>query len=107
MDIFQAQAICEMAEARHQYNLGVLSMLGKRSLAEGYTAVSHTIAMLVEDRNKLIPDDAGMFDTLPDAAAAIQQRINEASARQAAAWAPIQEIIDQARAILGRQAVLP
>jgi len=100
MDKAQAQAICQMGESRHQYNQGVLSMLDKRRLADDHEAVCRTIAMLVEDRDRLIPDSASPLDPLSAEAEAIQKQIDEAVTRQAEAWAPIQAIIDEARAEL-------
>lgn len=103
MNKYQAEAISQMAPARHDYNRGVLAMLGKESLAGDHEMVCRTIEGLIAQRDALLPGPQSFDDLLadlPPEAAKIQSYIDDASARRNAAWAPIQAIINEALAAL-------
>lgn len=100
----QAQAISQMGEARHNYNLGVLAMLGKDRLAYEHEMICRTIDGLVFDRDAATPkseDLLGNLELTPETAK-IQAQIDEASALRNKAWEPIQDLIDEAREWLGK-----
>lgn len=102
MDIHRIDAICEMASALHQYNRGVLSMMGLRDLAVAHEMASRTIEDLREQRDRLIPKSDSLFDLIDEArwppeAVALQERIDAAARRRDSAWKPIQALIDEAR----------
>ena len=78
MDRHQIEAICQMAEATHDYNRGVLWALGHHRLALAHESACRWFEMLVAEREK-------------------QQEIDRERAHRDATWAPIQAIIDEAR----------
>ena len=100
---FQNQAIAQMAEARHEYNLGILSMLGKEQMAVEHAALRRLAAVLCEQRdaaNDNGDDFAALLAPLNGQAAVIQAEIDTVSQRAAAAWAPIQALINEAQKAL-------
>ena len=107
MDKHQALAIFSMGAATHQYNAGVLGMLGKADLAAAHHAASASCAILCDERDALIETAMGGSQELVDMLAAselpaikaIQSKLDEAVAIRNAAWAPIQAVIDDAREI--------
>lgn len=102
MNKHQAEAISQMAENLHDYNRGVLAMLGKSQVAIEHEMVCRTIEMLIEQRNALSPEADSLFVAvaLSPEQEEIQQQIDWNVARRNAAWAPIQALIDEARAAL-------
>ena len=74
----QIEAICQMAEATHDYNRGVLWAIGHHRLALAHESACRWFEMLVAEREK-------------------QQEIDRERAHRDATWAPIQAIIDEAR----------
>ena len=102
MDKHQAEAISQMADNLHDYNRGVLGMLGKSQAAVKHEMVCRTIEILIEQRNALAPETDSIFDAvaLSPEQAEIQQQIDWNVSRRSAAWAPIQAMIDEARAAL-------
>lgn len=97
-------AISQMAEARHEYNLGVLSMLGHEQRAATHSTLSGLAAVLCDRRDAVDTngdDLASMLAPLNPEAAAIQAEIDEIKRRIAAAWMPIQALIDEAKNELG------
>lgn len=110
MNKHQAQAITQMGQARHEYNRGVLSMLGHDNLALDHSVVCASIDILVKQRDTLIaasmPDGENLFAHLlapmPPDAAKIQQKIDEQSARENKLWAQVDALIAEAREYLER-----
>lgn len=96
----QLEAICKMAEATHEYNLGVLCMLGHELLARRHESAAKWVTMLVAQRDMLTPDDASPLDPLPPEAEKVQAEIDAEVRHRNAMWAPIQAIIDEARKAL-------
>ena len=96
----QLEAICKMAEATHEYNLGVLCMLGHELLARRHESAAKWVTMLVAQRDMLTPDDASPLDPLPPEAEKIQAEIDAEVRHRNAMWEPIQAIIDEARKAL-------
>ena len=99
----QYEAITQMAENLHDYNRGVLSMLGQADLAAAHEMPAKMAEILIANRDQLTPEPTTLMDALaelPPEAAEIQERIRETHARSIAAWELIQAIIDDARARL-------
>lgn len=106
MQKHEIEAICEMAEALHAYNRGVMAMLGRVEEATQHELAAGTVELLRAQRDALIPDpppDSGLFDLppWPAEAVAIQELLEQAMQRRNAAWLPIQALIDEARAARG------
>lgn len=97
MNRHQIEAICQMAEAAHDYNRGVLSALGHYRLALAHESACKWVEMLVAERDLLTPEGASPLDPLPPEAEKKQQEIDRERAHRDATWAPIQAIIDEAR----------
>ena len=97
MDKHQIEAICQMAEATHDYNRGVLWALGHHRLALAHESACKWVEMLVAERDLLTPEGASPLDPLPPEAEKKQQEIDRERAHRDATWAPIQAIIDEAR----------
>lgn len=97
MDRHQIEAICQMAEATHDYNRGVMWALGHHRLALAHESACRWFEMLVAERDLLIPEGASPLDPLPPEAEKKQQEIDRERAHRDATWAPIQAIIDEAR----------
>jgi hypothetical protein len=96
----QAQAITGMGRATSDYNRGVLAMLGKVDLAIAHETLMTSCEIQRAERDALIPADHGMFEALPADAEAVQVKLDETCRLEAAAWAPIQALIDEAQAKL-------
>ena len=96
LNLQEATAICGMARDRHEYNLGVLSMLGLADLA-----VSHRLAALAVDReyeelercNQGGPSNRG--PATPNRAT-VERQLFEALQREERSWRAIQARIDEA-----------
>ena len=93
----EIEAVCQIAEATHDYNRGVLWMLGHYRLALAHESACKWMEMLVAERDLLIPEGASPLDPLPPEAEKKQQEIDRERAHRDATWAPIQAIIDEAR----------
>jgi len=110
LSLVQAYAVADMGAATHGYNVGVLSMLGLGEMARTHSARSREVRQWVDQLHALAREDEGFDFALQPTPEqrAMQARINEATVRQAQAWAPIQEIIEQAQAMVERaEAGLP
>ena len=97
MDRHQIEAICQMAEATHDYNRGVMWALGHHRLALAHESACRWFEMLVAERDLLIPEGASPLDPLPPEAEKQQQEIDRERAHRDATWAQIEAIIDEAR----------
>ena len=93
----QIEALCQMAEATHDYNRGVLWMLGHGRLALAHESACKWMEMLVAARDLLAPEGASPLDPLPPDAENVQQQIEQHRAYLDATWASVQAIIDEAR----------
>lgn len=98
----QLEAIAQMAPNLHEYNRGVLGMLGKEDLAVAHACASAMVELLVQERDALIPPFDHLFEALalPPEAREVQSRIELAVQRCDAAWAPIETLIADARETL-------
>lgn len=102
MDKHQAAAISQMADLLHDYNRGVLAMLGMENMAAEHEMICGMVKILIQKRDDLAPVSDSLFDAieLTPEQQKIQDRIDWNVARRNAAWAPIQAMIDEARAQL-------
>ena len=92
-----AEAVSQMAEGLHEYNRGVLAMLGREQLAVNYRADHNQVTRLVEQRDAL-PET--VFDSHTAEYERLSAEIDKASAVMASSWAPIQSLIDEARTLI-------
>ena len=98
MTIKQAEAISRMASGRPQYNEGVLSMLGLDDLAYKHAAAWGWAQRVAAKREEI---DAGLRMFEPSRVSPeLNAEQDSANAECAAAWAPIEALIQEARAIL-------
>ena len=100
----QYEAIAQMAPNLHDYNRGVMAMLGRESEAAAYKYASRTVDALREERDALTPEAEGfdaILNPLPPDAAAKHKELREAVARQHELWLPMQALIVEARQALG------
>ncbi len=98
----QADAIREMGPGLHEYNRGVLAMLGMLDIALAHEGHARRISMLVADRDALRPPPVTFADLIADLSPEglrLQMQIDEERMYQAFAWEPIQELIDEARLV--------
>ena len=93
----QIEAICQMAEATHDYNRGVLWAIGHHRLALAHESACKWVEMLVAERDLLIPEGASPLDHPPPEAEKKRQEIDRERAHRDATWAQIEAIIDEAR----------
>ena len=102
MDKHQAAAISQMAENLHDYNRGVLAMLGIENMAAEHEMICGMVEILIQQREDLAPGSGSLFDAieLTPEQQKIQEQIDWNVARRNEAWAPIQAMIDEARAQL-------
>lgn len=91
----QAQAIVAMGRGRPDYNEGVLAMLGQDALCLAWRLAERRLEQLVGQREQLTAS-LPFFDALAAGDAGVQG-LEDARTEAAAAWAPIQALIDQAR----------
>lgn len=100
------EAIMEMGMGMMEYNRGVLSAIGRPELAREFKFARQAQDLAAEALDKKMSAKHGenvlanLLDTgeeFPEAKA-----LDEATARVAAAWKPIQALIDQARDALYR-----
>ena len=93
LELEQAAAIANMGRSVPDYNEGVLAMLGKGELARNYKARKAELDDLVAAQGARASDDTGLENFLEPT----KPEILDARARLERAWAPIQEIIDDAQ----------
>lgn len=100
----RALAIVAMGPARHEYNPGVLSMLGQADLAEAHrvACAAADIARAELEAEQVGNPDDGTFDGMlssrtPRSARQIvlQAQLDDAVLRRAVAWSHIEHIIEQ------------
>ncbi len=103
MEKFQARALSWMAEARVEYNHGVLSALGHKDLYDAWNSalIGMQLATQIVDeaRNAAMPKDEPLtFENMfPPVDEALLVRQDAERARVNAAWAPIEKLRQQAR----------
>lgn len=102
----QAQAIAQMAQGTHEYNRGVLAMLGQEQLATDYTSSVRWIETLVTQRDALdtspADDVQSWGEPLNPAAQAVQDKIDAEKRVRHERWARIQALIDAAKDVIER-----
>ena len=102
----QYEAIAQMAPNLHEYNRGVMAMLGREREAAAHKYASRTVEQLREERDALTPQGEGfdaILNPLPPDAAAKHKELREAAARQNKLWHPMQALITEARQALGME----
>lgn len=108
MDKHQAAAIYRMAPNRHEYNLAIMTMLGRHLEAIEHSGLCIAIERITAERDQLAATvntltlyegfDA-LMEAVPVEVAAAQTMIDELLSEKARAWAPMQALIDEARTI--------
>lgn len=100
------EAIAEMGMGLMEYNRGVLSAIGRPELAREFKFARHAEDEAASALQKRMDAKHGgdHLASLLDAGREFpeSQALGLANARVAAAWKPIQALIDEARAALGR-----
>lgn len=97
--VAQAKTIVAMQHATHEYNRGVLAMLGKEQLALNYASSHRQIDHLAQQRDAA-QGDSGIFAQLNAEAQKYEDQLREATTHCNADWAEIQAIIDKAQQLI-------
>ena len=102
MNLQRVKAIASMAQDCPQYNLGVLSMLGRADLALLHMTAAALVDGLIGQREEInsTRDLCELLTPASSAGRALQLEIDEAVRCRQLAWMPIQALIDQAAKVL-------
>ncbi|MDA8448510.1 hypothetical protein M4R23_02090 [Acidovorax sp. GBBC 3332] len=106
MQEFQAQAISQMGEGTRDYNRGVLHALGHGALYDDWYSACIGLELALSTRDEAERAATGGLDLdgweYPEIHPAIHEAVKVQSDRRRAAWAPIQQLKDEAQALLDR-----